>query len=81
MMLFMTLALIADSGIVRPSMPPLGEVPQRCVQTEKRVSRNAPSAGPRKLNEMPDAEARFAVLRSVDGCPIPAKVSQETAKR
>ncbi len=81
MMLLVTLALIADGAQPRPTMPTIGQPPRPCIQTEQRVAQTRPGVGLRKLNELPDAEPQFAVLRSIDGCHIPAKVSRQTTKR
>lgn len=81
MILFVALALMADPGVPLSTMPTLGQVPDRCVPKERRVKGTKPKTELRKLNEMPDAEPQFAVLREVDGCTIPAKVSAEARKR
>lgn len=81
MMLLLTLALVAEAGAPFTVMPGVGQTPQRCIAGEKRVRGTTPGIGPRKLNEMPDAEAQLAVLRSVEGCPIPARVIRGTRER
>jgi len=81
MMLLVTLALIADGATPRQTMPTIGQPPQQCIRTEQRVAQTEPSGGPRKLNELPDAEPQFAVVRNIDGCNVPAKVSRQTTRR
>lgn len=80
-MLLVALALVAELGLPGSAMPTVGQVPDRCIPKERRISRRAPTVDLRKLNELPDAEAQFPVVREMDGCPIPAKVSEERTKR
>ncbi len=81
MMLLALLMLSADRGTPPPTMPSIGQLPERCVQKETRVSQSAPVVGLRKLNEMPDAEPRFAVIREIDGCPVPAMARTKAKRR
>ncbi|WP_322963503.1 hypothetical protein [Sphingomonas fuzhouensis] len=74
MLLLAVLALSADWGTPSSTMPRIGQVPERCVPKETQVSQPAPVIGQHKLNELPDAEPRFAVVREIDGCPVPAMV-------
>ncbi len=81
MMLLALLMLSADPETPPSTMPSIGQLPERCVPKETRVSQSAPATGLHKLNEMPDAEPRFAVVRDVDGCPVPAMVRTKTKRR
>ena len=79
MMLLVALALVADAGIPQTQMPTIGQLPERCTPKERRVNgKDKPTLS--KLNEMPPAEPQYAVLREMDGCPIPAKVNAQKAK-
>lgn len=80
MMLLVALALFADSGIPYSAMPTIGQPPERCVPKDRRVRGKAESPSLRKLNELPDAEPQYTVLREINGCPIPAKVNAKSAK-
>ncbi|MDZ7281593.1 hypothetical protein KV697_03965 [Sphingomonas sanguinis] len=81
MMLLALLMLSADPGTPPSTMPSIGQLPERCIKKETRVSQSAPSVGLRKLNEMPDAEAQFAVVRQIDGCPVAAMVRTKAKRR
>ncbi|OMJ33874.1 hypothetical protein BSZ14_00080 [Sphingomonas sp. Sph1(2015)] len=80
MMLLALLMLSADPATPPSTMPGIGQAQEHCVQKETRVSQSEAFAGPRKLNEMPNAEAQFAVVRQMDGCPVAAVVPTK-AKR
>lgn len=67
---------MAQAAVPGTATPTIGQLPERCVPKERRVSGQKPSYGQHRLNELPDAEPRFAVLREIDGCPIPARVNQ-----
>jgi len=72
------LALLALSAADEawPVTPTLGRLPERCAPRERRVSRKMPSVGLHKLNEMPDADPQYAVVREIDGCPVPVKADK-----
>ncbi|HIV76993.1 MAG TPA: hypothetical protein H9899_05650 [Candidatus Sphingomonas excrementigallinarum] len=74
MMLLALLMLSADPGTPPSTMPSIGQPPERCVKKESRVSQSEPAPRLRKLNEMPDAAQRYAVVRVMDGCPVAAAV-------
>ena len=84
MLLLVALLTLSSIGEDVPNtMPTHGQPLVRCVPHGDRVASPAATdkAGPRKLNEMPAAEPHLAVWRSVDGCPVPAKVRTEVAPR
>ncbi|KQO50699.1 hypothetical protein V3I01_10125 [Sphingomonas sp. gentR] len=81
MVLFTLLILSAAPGTPPSTMPSIGQLPERCAPKETRVNQSAPAVGLRKLNEMPDAEPQFMVLREVDGCPVPAMVRTKAKRR
>lgn len=84
MMILLALLTLSTIGEdVLNTTPTLGQPLARCTPHADRVASPAPTnkGGLRKLNEMPAAEPHLAVLRSVDGCPVPVKVRTEVAPR
>ncbi len=47
---------------------------QPCVRPELQQAAGTPTAGVRKLGEMPPAKPIYTVLREIDGCPTPVAV-------
>ncbi|MBB4154478.1 hypothetical protein GGQ80_002391 [Sphingomonas jinjuensis] len=55
---------------------------EACARHTDRVRKPAPSkATPRKLGEMPPAKGYYTVYREAGGCPVPAAVKDEAARR
>ncbi|GEM_PF-2889601 len=83
MMLVALLTLSTIGEDVLNTMPTHGQPLARCTPHADRVASpaRAKKGSPRKLNEMPAAEPHLAVLRSVDGCPVPVKVRAEVTPR
>lgn len=82
-MLVALLTLSTIGEVVLNTTPTLGQPPARCAPHAEQVASPAPTnkGGLRRLDEMPAAEPHLAVLRSVDGCPVPVKVRAEVAPR
>lgn len=82
MMLVAWLTLSTIGEDVLNTMPTHGKPLARCTPHADQVASPAPTKGGlRKLNEMPAVEPHLAVLRSVDGCPVPVKVRAEVTPR
>ena len=83
MMLVALLTLSTIGEDVLNTTPTPGQPPARCAPHAEQVASPTPAnkGGLRRLDEMPAAEPHLAVLRSVDGCPVPVKVRAEVAPR
>ena len=66
-------AAVAGSDLKKTARPPTDTA--QCSRPDlRRVDGRAPKAGVHKLGEMPPARALYAVVREIDGCPIPVGV-------
>ena len=74
-MLFLLTALAASAttpSVVR--IPEAAAAPDRC-KTQITYAKDAPRThGLRRLGEEPPAKEYLTVLRTVDGCPVPAVI-------
>lgn len=79
-LLILAFALVPGAALAQDDEPP--QPVQQC-RTEPQLAAKPVAAPnrPQKMNEMPDAEAHYAVLRIEDGCEVPVKVRDYRARQ
>lgn len=63
----------AGPGPVATETPNIAQMANGCTDIRRRVAQRQALAF-RKLGELPPARAEYAVMRMVEGCPVPAPV-------
>ncbi|MGR6327663.1 hypothetical protein ACU5AX_01215 [Sphingomonas sp. XXL09] len=70
MRVLLPLVLLVAPPALAQSAKPAKPPPRQCERPQaSQVGSRTPKAKPRKLGEMPMAQAFYAVLREIDGCP------------
>jgi hypothetical protein len=82
MLLVLAFALLPTPALADDRDPPAPV--KQCRTHPQYAAKPQPIPGPdrpQRLNELPEAEAFYAVLRIEDGCEVPVKVREYRARR